>query len=429
MTGAARSIATTLLLAYAPAAQAQSTQSVNALRRWIDAVRAHAPGQADAAAGVAAGFTYADRLELNPAMQLFLKVMRGEAVATRTDAQRRTVELFRSVRAIPGPQEFVRRAAILHTDAAIFSDHFPAPPDDAPAPQRTAAPGRRLDPPPALLSNDRYMMHTDGRVIGEQPANWNWPFARSLLDLALGGRASQVVPDDRSFVIEWYHAVASYLFAVGNQADLRGHLQHAEALGDDARLLFDRGCFAETLGLSYNQALRDDAAFWDAKRHVNVDLPSEEKTDGDAERFFRRALDIDPAFAEARVRLARLLERRARFDEAATQLAQAQASERVVAFYGHLVGGRVAQEQGRFTESIDHYAAAAKLYPDAQSALVGASQAAVMAADVPRALSLVQMLGERSQRFEADPWRYYSLGPGRDANDLMAALWARVKSR
>ena len=95
-------------------------------------------------------------------------------------------------------------------------------------------------------------------------------------------------------------------------------------------------------------------------------------------------------------------------------------------FYAHLVAGRVAQARGRFPESLEHYVSAVTLFPDAQSALIGASQAAVMAADIPKALSFVQRLSPRSEVFEADPWWIYQLGSGRDVNELMAALWAHV---
>jgi tetratricopeptide (TPR) repeat protein len=237
------------------------------------------------------------------------------------------------------------------------------------------------------------------------------------------------VEPDPAFVGAWYHAVAAYLFASGDLADLRAHLAHSERLPDDAHVLFDRACFAETLGLSYNQALRDDPDFVEAQRRSKLDLPGEDRTDGEAEKLFLRALDLDPSLAEARVRLARLLARRGRYEDASVELALAQASgpSRVVGFYAHLVAGRVAQAQGRFADSLDHYETAAKLFPDAQSALVGASQAAVMAADVPRGLTIVQKLGPRSGLDSADPWRDYRIGAGRDVNALMAALWARAR--
>ena len=33
-----------------------------------------------------------------------------------------------------------------------------------------------------LLTNQRILLDKDGRIVGEVAANWNWVFARSLLD-------------------------------------------------------------------------------------------------------------------------------------------------------------------------------------------------------------------------------------------------------
>ena len=73
-----------------------------------------------------------------------------------------------------------------------------------------------------------------------------------------------------------------------------------------------------------------------------------------------------------------------------------------------------------------HYQEASALYPDAQSPLVGGSQAALAASDVPAALAPVARLGARSTIFTADPSWQYHLGSGRDAEALLRALWASV---
>jgi tetratricopeptide (TPR) repeat protein len=416
-----------VVVAHAASAHAQSMASANGLRRWADAVIRHRPGRPDEAVAYAASLKYSDRLQLNPAMQLFLREIRGEGVATRSAGQQQITNRFRALRADPGLAGFLRRAAILHTDAALFADRFPAPVDDAPAPDRLQQ-RRRVEPPP-LLFDDRYVLHTDGRVVGSVPADWNLPFARSLLDLLLPNpaRRTEFAPD-RDYVATWYHALDAYLLAVGNHGALYPHLQHAATvLPDEADVLFDRGCYAETLGLPYNQVLREDPGFVKTNG-LSLYLPTEERTDAEAERLFERAIAVRPDYAEARVRLARLLALRGRYDEAIDHLSQAAASKptSVVAYYLELVRGRVAQLQRRFSDSSGHYAAAVKLFPDAQSALLGASQAAVMAADMPGALSFVQKLGPRSQAYEADPWRDYKIGAGRDANDLLAALWTSV---
>jgi tetratricopeptide (TPR) repeat protein len=429
------------LLATVTSARAQPAPSVEALRRWVAAVREHTPGKADASAGFVAGLKYSDRLRLNPAMQVFLKAVREPDAAPARGSQRPIQDLVYEMRANSGVAAFLRRAVILHTDAAVFAVEFPELVDDAPPPEQAQMTidmrGQKPSIPqtpesadlPPLLSNARVMVHSDGRVLGEAAANWNWPFARSLVDLMLFDPSSTSASAERAFTAEWYHATSAYLFSVGDHADLRGHLQYAaRSLPDDARIAFDRACYAETMGLAYTQVLRDDQGFWDVKEGVRVELPSRDKTDEEAEKLFRRALDVDPSLAEARVRLARLLERRGRVEEAAAQLSQTQTStlSHAVQFYADLIAGRIAASQGRFVDAVDRYEAAATLYPDAQSALVGGSQAAVMASDVPRALSFVRQLSPRAEVFEADPWRIYHMGPGRDVDDLMGALWAHV---
>ena len=409
-------LAALLLLAMPRETRAQTEASAASLQRWVTAVRAHVPGEADAAAGFVATLSYNNRVELNMAMQVFFAALRGQAISERTAPRRQINELFSSVRVDPGIAAFLRRAAILHTDAAIFRVRFHAPVGDYPPPSTQSQASS------ALLFNKRLVLSTDGRVVGSSVAEWNWPFARELLDLLLA------VAPDRPFAAEWYHAADSYLLATTNHGDLTSQLQHAAAvLPDEPRILFDRACEAEALGLPLSQAVSGEARYA-GRTSLSVSLPSEDKTDAEAERLFRRAIDIDPSYAEARVRLARLLERRGQHDAAAEQLEPALASkpDRVTAYYAQLVAGRVAQARGRFPESREHYAAASTLFPDAQSALLGASQAAAMTGDVETALASVHRLSERSEVYAADPWWTYNLGSGRDVTALMTALWARV---
>jgi tetratricopeptide (TPR) repeat protein len=192
-------------------------------------------------------------------------------------------------------------------------------------------------------------------------------------------------------------------------------------------VLFDRGCYSETLGLPTYQVLPTDPQTW-YRNGIFPLLPGEEKTNREAEKLFRHALEVSPGFAEARVRLARLLERRGQHDEAAAEVDAALAvpAPAAVAYLAHLVGGRVAHARQRYDEALQHYREASTLYPDAQSTLLGASQAALMAADVSAALDFVHRLSARSQMANGDPWWEYELGAGRDVNDLMHGLWRLV---
>lgn len=74
----------------------------------------------------------------------------------------------------------------------------------------------------------------------------------------------------------------------------------------------------------------------------------------------------------------------------------------------------------------EHYRNALRIFPDAQSALLASSQLALAGADVAGALAPIERLGPRSAEFTADPWWRYHLGPGRDADELLRALWASV---
>jgi tetratricopeptide (TPR) repeat protein len=280
---------------------------------------------------------------------------------------------------------------------------------------------------PPLLTTSRLILNQDGEVLGETAASWNWPFARFLLDLvndqgdkqslSVFARPKVWVASD-PFVGAWYHATTAYMLASGAYGDLTTHLQHAaDVLPSDPLVLFDRGCYSELLGLPMHQVL------------VNVGhIPPAERTNAEAERLFSRALAIDPSLLEARTRLGRLLDLRGRSEEAAVELKTVISSQPtgVVAFYTHLFAGRAAQALNKSEEASRHYHDALGLYPDAPSALLASSQLALLTADVPATLAPVTHLGQRSALFTADPWWAYHLGAGRDADDLLRALWARV---
>jgi tetratricopeptide (TPR) repeat protein len=390
------------------AAQAVPQRSAETLDRWVKAVSEHTPGRPDESIRDVVGMTYTARREMYPAYVLFLRELRGDTRGTHTQVERAVTDLAGRVRRNPGTETFLKRAAVLNADAVVFRSRFPAMRDDAPPPA--------LPPPPPLLSNGRVTVTRDGEVLGQTMADWNLPFARSLLDELLNPpgdvRASR---DDEAFVGAWYHAVAAYLFARGMNGDANKHLQQAaHVLPDDPRVLFDRGTYAETFGLSIYQAVEDPR------------IPSEDKTNAEVERLYRRAADIDPAYAEARVRLARVLDRLGRHDEAAAEVTKALDlhPSGVAGFYAHIVAGRIATARGQYDEALRQYQQASALFAGAQSALLGASHAALLLADVPQAVSPIAQLVAATR--EPDPWLDYHLGAGRDVNALLAVLWGRV---
>jgi tetratricopeptide (TPR) repeat protein len=419
--------------------------SVDALHRWVDAVDTHIPGRADAAVGGVIGMTYAARVELNTSFPLFIRVLREDLVVTHSELEKSVTAFARTVRSDPGIETFLKRAAILHADAVVFAGQFPEPPDDAPAiapAQRGAgdwAPFQRVESSP-LLTNEPITLSQDGEVLGDAKVNWNLPFARSLLDLLLNKEpkaeperpcanerdprcrivelgSHRVSRDDSEFVADWYHAVAAYLFSRGMNGDAIGHLrQAARVFPDDPRLLFDRATYAEWFGLPIYQAIGSDR------------IPAEAMTNAEAERLYRRTIELDASNVEARVRLARLLDRRGRHDEAAAEIATALEAKPggIVAFYGQIVAGRIATARGRYDEALRFYREASTLYRHAQSALLGASHAAVMLANEPEAMAPLAELPRDGAFRDFDPWLDYGIGAGRDVTSQLAALWARV---
>ena len=449
-------------------AQRQSKESLEAIARWAQAVNEHVPGQPDASVAQIAAMTYTARRDLHTAHALFMRVLTEQGlVITHGEIDKAVTRLARALRADPGGATFVRRAAVLHLDALVFAGRFPRPRDDAPPPppprsqridgQRIPVSDGRSRPPP-LLRNERVVLTRDGEVLGETPADWNLPFARSLLDeffrprqtptapqpcagdvadaLQRAGRGVgdcrivsaetfPLLPEDIGFAGAWYHAAAAFLFATGKNGDATDHLQDgARVLPDDPRVLFDRGTYAETLGLPIYQAVQEEAG---ARPNAFIArIPAEAKTNEAAEQLYRRALEVDPENHEARVRLARLLDHRGQRDEAASQIAHVldEQPSGVVGYYALTIAGRVAAGRSRYEEALDYYRRAAAMYRGAQSALLGASHAALMLGDVAATLEPLEVIGDGLG--EADPWLDYQLGAGRDVNRLLIALWTRA---
>ncbi|HMC78483.1 MAG TPA: tetratricopeptide repeat protein [Vicinamibacterales bacterium] len=394
---------------------------------WVAAVRSHTPGQRDAAAVKAAAMTFDDRIDLDAGMELFLSALQGRAVVAKSPAQKRIAELGSTARQSPGPNAFLKRAAVLHGDAALLNGTDGV---RAPAPPQSPSPGSTSP----LLTRKRLLLDSDGEIQGAVAAEWNWPFARSLLDLILPH------PGDDPFVAAWYHATSAVMFKQGLYGEAVTHLERAAVvLPEDPLVLFDRAVYLEIQGLPRSQVLLSDEDLvalrgrqagrpvrGTSQTSFQLGIPPSEVANDQAERLFRRALRADPALVEARVRLGRLLGEQKHHDEALVELRAALGREPAgpVSFYAHLFAGRAAQALGKNDEALAHFRAASALFPGSQSALLAESQASLLAADVRAALEAIDRLDRSSSA--RDPWWKYHLGAGRDADALLRAMWAKV---
>lgn len=403
-------------------------EHVVALERWLSAIERHTPGRTDEALEGVAALTYEERHELNDALEMFFNALAGKAPATSNAAEERIARFGVDTARTEGVNPFLERAAVLHGDAVIFSANLPAAPFDA----RDTGSG-----------DGQLVSASDGEYQGLVRPSWHSKFARDLLDRV------QPRPSADPFVGRWYHAMAAYLMAFGRYGEAAPPLRRAaELLPDDPAILFDRACLAEAMGLPRSQqVLMDPRAQETNDANVQGPLPgrtgplqsqrtvrsnpsSETSANAEAERLFRRVLTIDPARADARLRLGRLLIIRRRYAEADAELTRALATsrDRRTSYLAHLFAGRASARLGRFEAAATHIDAALALFPDAQSALLARSQLALQRADVTGALSPVDRLAHvNHDRPPVDPWLTYDAGPGRDASTLLADLWASMR--
>ena len=340
-------------------------------------------------------------------------------------------------------KEFLKRAAVLHSDVAAYGDLSPRR-----MPAKPHARTSFADPDPPLLMEERVLLAEDGQILGGSISTWNWPFARSLLDLLNAPPGTRIFSDGRPDPgdgpvrqrlvsrDERIHAGARPVrrrdaapgscraaVADGSAGIVRSRVvrrdpRTAAAAGADAGSGRERTCAGHT-----------EAPTWATpSEKVPIRVPPASKTNAEAEALFRRALAVDPSFAEARVRLARLLQVRGRHQESAAELSTVLDGKPagVVAFYAHLFAGRAAQSLGRGSDAAAHFAAASALFPDAQSALLAISHHALLQADVPGTIAPVARLGAQSAAFDADPWWQYDRAAGRDADVLLREMWAKV---
>lgn len=409
--------------------------TAEAIERWVDAVTSHVPGETDAAVRAVWSMTREDRKTLHPGMAPLLDAAAGKRVTSRSPLVRRIADIGAQLARSPGAAEFVKRAAVLHGDAAMLGYIppliRPLPPSVPPPLSRAAA----LDAP--LLIDRQLWLENDGQVVGMTVSDWNWIFARSLFD-----RLKPPAADP--FVGQWYHATMAFMFQNRIFGEVAWHLEHAaESLPADARILLDRGCAQEQQGLPRSQnALSDDelATLRMGRSGIptrtgrsgsvgrNLGIQPIEVSNRAAEAFFRRAVEGDPRLFEARVRLARLLTLRSKHAEALDVITAAPAGtapDVIAEYYAHLFAARAERGLGRLDAAASRIRQARDLFPEAQSALMAASHIAMLRADEAGADEPMRHLAllPYTRDAEDDPWWVYETFTGRYADVLIAEMW------
>ncbi|HET9371407.1 MAG TPA: hypothetical protein VFO19_14205 [Vicinamibacterales bacterium] len=391
--------------------------TVAVMSDWLRAVREHTPGKVDDATRWALTMTIEQRRQFDLGLPLVLKAILHEPLVVRSEAERTLADLANMV---PDAPAFLHRAVILHTDAAI---------EEGPGAIVASA------SPSAAVRSGAMVAARDGSYLGVIEPNRHWRIARNILDHV------KMTPAPDTFVGNWYHAVSAFMLRFSYFGELAPHLSHAEEiLPRDGRVQFDLGVLWENRGLPRAQQLMSDEQIRNERfppgrvrptSGTSLDLPAPEVANRRAEDRFRQALELDPSLVEARVRLARLLGMRERHQDARreAEIALQRRPDKATAYYAHLFAGRAAAADRDLAGASRHFEDALALYPGAQSALLARSQAALMRGDDREAAKVVaELSGAADGRGLAeDPWWYYHMGPGRDARELLAALWEGVR--
>jgi hypothetical protein len=397
--------------------QSATVPTVGVMERWLAAVQTHVPGTDDDAWGMARTLSLEDRKAMHTSLQFVLDALAGKPVLPRTSEDKRLAMLVKDIRSTTSESAFLTRAVILHGDAAMLRytgpDIRPVPPGLVPASSRSSS-----NVP--LLDERTLWLESDGRVVGMTEANWQWGFARSLI-----ARLDKITTGP--FVSAWYHGTTAFMFQHRIFGEVAWHLPVAAALlPRDSGILLDQGCAAEQEGLPRSQAVVSDGTPVLISRGMGI--RSSNAANDAAEKLFRQAVERDANQFEARLRLSRLLNLKKRYAEALAILTDAPpntAPDESGEYLAHLFAARAEQGLGRLDAAAARVVHARTLAPNGQSAMMAASQIAMLRADVTGAVEAMEDLAQLppDRHIDADPWWTYETCTGRYAETLLAAMW------
>jgi hypothetical protein len=292
---------------------------------------------------------------------------------------------------------------------------------------RPGSPVERFD---AMALAAAVMLHTDSVVYVRMPAG-HLEIARRLL----------AVIDDASlpehFRQRWYLAVAGYLQGEGGGALPQAVAHSDEAVGrfpTDSEILTAAGALQEFIAspaVDLSPPPRSQRVGPVDNDWAPPPVLVRRKRDGLklAEAFYRKALTSDPTFAEAHLRLGRVLHLSGRLDAALEEFRlAATAGDTRIRYLASLFTGAVREANGQWAEAIAVYRKAAGQCPGCPSAAIALSHALYRNGQRDGAtLSIDAALAGTEVDLRADPWWSYPFGPFWQRDDLLAALRKAVR--
>jgi tetratricopeptide (TPR) repeat protein len=363
------------------------------VKDWRAAAGQHNAGRPDSAAKVIGSWQESD---IEFVLDFVLKLASQPAKSvkrTLAKAQIRRLLDLRDQEVKQGDlSRIIGRGVLLHTDIALLD----------------------LDTGAHPRSRGSMGVIVDGDVVMIQPKTLHWEYARRLIDSITSlGSNDQIAR-------QWYIGTTAYMqnrrFLGYAAQNLRSGLEKFPA---DYRLLFYAGVLHENWASPANQYDRSlpGLTFIYGSRESELRL---------ARNFFEKSIAANPDFAEARMRLGRVLALLGLHGESIQELQKAVASlkDPQLLYYASLFLGCEFEVLSSKDKARDQYENAAKLYPTAQSPLLALSQLSGSSGDTKGALDALQRvfaLPVKDVRND-DPWWTYDLAPVRNADALMAEI-------
>lgn len=388
------------------AAAAQGDTAALRLLAWSAAVDEHRAGETDAALGRIVSWSYHDIETMIGAIAVLVG---GPGAGPRPDRPTMTAirELQRKLQARGDFDTFRKRAAILHTDAALAYAPIVVDRPSMSNPH-TPQPSRRVD-----------VVSFDGKVERYELANPHWDYARLLL------ASLPAEPRRDPIVAQWYSAVGAHFLVNRAFAEAMEHYRRARGIvPDDPDVLYGEAWLQETLGAPRIQDYVRITTLENSATIVGVSSPSAHYRR--AEELLTKAVAARPGFVEANLRLGHVLIRQHKYVDALPYLRRAVSDSRDAAltYYAHLFIGDAAFALDDREQAAQAYDVAAKLFPRSQAPYLG--------------LGLVHRVnGERDQAASAvlaatagdkdEPWFDYYDGNEGDADRLLDELRAPFK--
>ncbi len=382
--------------AQVPAAQTPEEKASSPLRKvkeWRTAIAQHSPGKADSAALQIGSFRAKDvEYILDFVTKMAAKPVKSARHEFAKGPIRRLLDLTDQEVQQGDLSRILKQGALLHTDIALLG----------------------LENTGFKNSREFLGAFEDGRVT-MQPKRLHWGYARRLINSLAQS------PSQNQAVKQWYVATTAHMESRRLLAYADDNLKCALKLFPfDDRLLFYAGVLHET---------------WASPPNQNIQLPPggkvfyglREQELKRARQFFEKAIAMNPSFAEAHLRLGRVIGFLGDHHKALAELQKAAAAltDPQLLYYASLYLGCEFEALSQPGEARDRYEHAAMLYPAAQSPLFALSQLAQSAGDSEGAFALLQRVFalQPVHRSNNDPWWNYDLSPVREAAALVSEMY------